>query len=63
MAPEAYLEASVAMAKGAARLERWRTGLDRNKDLRVTNEVWQAGDQFQDKFFLVRLIRGQATLE
>ena len=63
MAPEAYLEALVAMAKGAARLGRWRMGFDRNRDLRVSKEVWQAGDQFQGKFFLVRLMRGQAMLE
>ena len=63
MAPEAYLEASVAMAKGAGRSGRWRTGFDRNRDLRVSKEVWQAGDQFQGKFFLVRSMRGQATLE
>ena len=39
MAPEAYLEALVATAKGAVRLGRRRTGFDRNRDLRVSNEV------------------------
>ena len=61
--PEAYLEASVATAKGAAGSGRCRTGFNRNKVLRVLKEVWQADDQFQGKLFLVRSIRGQATLE
>ena len=39
MALEAYLEVLVAMAKGAARSGRWRTGFDRNRDLRVLKEV------------------------
>ena len=39
MALEAYLEASVVMVKGAARLGSRRTGFDRNKDLRVSKEV------------------------
>ena len=38
-------------------------GFDRNKDLRVLKVVWQAGDQSQGKFFLVRSMRGQATFE
>ena len=38
MALEEYLEASVAMAKGAARSGRRRMGFDRNRDLRVSNE-------------------------
>ena len=63
MAPEAYLEVSVATARGAARSGRWRTGFDRNKDLRVSKAVWQAGDQFHGKFFLVRSVRGRAMLE
>ena len=63
MAPEAYLDASVATAKGAARSGGWRTGFDRNRDLRVSKEVWQAEDQFQGRFFLVRSMRGRATLE
>ena len=36
MAPDAYFEASVAMAKGAERLGRWRIGLDRNRYFRVS---------------------------
>ena len=59
MALEAYLEASVATAKGAAGSGRCRTGLDRNKDLRVSKECWHAGDQFQGRFFLVRSMRGR----
>ena len=57
------MEASVAMAKGAERSGRWRTGFDRKRDLRVLKDVWQVGVQFHWRFFLVRLIRGQATLE
>ena len=53
----------MATAKGAAGSGRWRIGFDRNRDLRVSKEVWQAGDQFQGRFFLVRLMRGQVTLE
>ena len=63
MAPEAYLEASVAMVKGAAGSGRCRTGFDRNKDLSVSKEFWHAENQFQGRFFLVRSMRGQATLE
>ena len=61
--PEVYLEASVAMTKGEARSGRWRTGFDRKRVLRVLNEVWQAGDQFQGRFFLMRSMRGRVTLE
>ena len=63
MAPEAYLEASVATAKGAVGSGRCKTGLDRNKDLSVLKECWHAGDQFHGRFFLVRLMRGRAMLE
>ena len=48
--PEAYLEVSVVMAKEAARSGRWRTGFDKKRDLRVSNAVWQAEDQFQGGF-------------
>ena len=51
------------MAKGAERLGRWRTGFDRKRDLRVLKEVWKAGVKFHWRFFLVRSMRGQATLE
>ena len=63
MALEAYLEASIAMVKGAVRSGRWRTGFDKKRDLRVSNEVWHVGNQFQGRFFLVRSIRCQAILE
>ena len=63
MAPEAYLEASVATAKGAAGSGRCKTGFDRNKDLSVSKDCWHAGDQFHGRFFLVRSMRGRATLE
>ena len=63
MEPEAYLEASVATAKGAAGSGRCRTGFDRNRDLSVSKECWHAGDQFQGKLFFVRLMRGRAMLE
>ena len=63
MAPDAYFEALVAMEKGAERLGRWRTGLDKNRHFRASKVDWQEGDQFHVKFFLVRLIRGWATME
>ena len=63
MAPDAYFEVSVAIAKGAERLGRWRTSLERKRCFKVSKADWQERDQFQVKFFLVRLIRGRATLE
>ena len=63
MAPDTYFEASVAIVKGAERLERWRTGLDKNRRFRALKADWQEGDQFHVRFFLVRLIKGRATLE
>ena len=39
MVPEAYLEVSVVMAKGAVRSGRWRTAFDKKRDLRVSKEV------------------------
>ena len=63
MAPEVYLEASVVTVNGTARSGRWRTGFDKNRDLRVLKEVWQVEDQFQGRFFLVRSMRGRAMLE
>ena len=39
MAPDACLEALVAMAKGADKLGRWRTGLERKRHLRESKEV------------------------
>ena len=38
-------------------------GLERKRCFRASKVDWQEGDQFQVKFFLVRLIRGWATLE
>ena len=61
--PEPYLEASVVMVKGAVRSGRWRTGFDRNRDLRVSKEVWHVEDQLQGMFFLVRSMRGWVMLE
>ena len=63
MVPEVFVEASVVTVKGVARSGRWRMVLDRKRDLRVLDEVWQAGDQFQGRLFLVRSIRGWVTLE
>ena len=63
MALEAYLEASVVMVKGAVRFARWRTGFDKKRDLRVSNEVLHVGDQFQGRFLLVRSIRCWVILE
>ena len=53
IAPEAYLEALVMTVKGTVRPGRWRMAFDRK----------EVGDQFQGRFFLVRSIRGLATLE
>ena len=63
MAPEANLDASVVMAKGKERLDRWRMGLDRNSDFKESNADWHWGVQCQARFFLVKSIRGWATLE
>ena len=38
-------------------------GFDRKSDSRVSKEVWQPGDQFQGRFFLVRSMRGRAMIE
>ena len=38
-------------------------GLERKRRFRASKADWQEGDQFQVKFFLVRSIRGRATLE
>ena len=63
MALEANLDALVVMAKGEESLGRQRMGLDRNSDSNELNADWYWGVQFQARFFLVKSIRGQATLE
>ena len=35
--------------------------MERKRRLRESKEVWQEGDQFQGRFFLVRSRRGRAT--
>ena len=42
MAPEAYFEVSVVMAKGLEKLGRWRTGCDRKSFFKLSNDCWQA---------------------
>ena len=53
-----YFKVSVAMAKGAERLGRWRTGSDKNRCFRASKVDWQEGDQFHVRFFLVRSTKG-----
>ena len=63
MAPKANLDALVAMVKGEERLGRWKMDLDRNSNFNKLNADWDWGVQFQVRFFLVKSIRGRATLE
>ena len=63
MAPEAKLDASVAIVKGEERLGRQRIGLDRTSDFNDSNTDWHWKDQFQARFFLARSIKGEVTLE
>ena len=58
IAPDVYFKVSVAMAKGAERLGRWRTGSDKNRCFRASKVDWQEGDQFHVRFFLVRSTKG-----
>ena len=63
MAPEASLDVSVAMANGFEKSGSWRMGFDRNNHLRLSKDVYASGVQSQWWSFLVRLRRGQATME
>ena len=61
--PDAYLEASVAMAKGFEVSGRCRTGLVRKQFFSLLKAFWQELFQFHGVSFLVRSRRGQAMLE
>ena len=63
MASDAYLDASVAIAKGKERLDICRMGCERKRHLRWSKACCWEGVQFQGRFFLVRSMRGQAMVE
>ena len=52
IASKAYLEASVAMAKGLEKSGRWRTKHDRKSFFSKSNNCWQAEVQSQRLSFL-----------
>ena len=57
MAPNAYLEASVAIAKREEKSGIYKTGSERKRCLRESNVSCWEGVKFQGRFFLVKLIR------
>ena len=61
--PDAYLEASVVMAKGLEVSGRWRMGLVRKQFFSLLKAFWQELFQFHRVSFLVKLRRGRAMLE
>ena len=63
MAPDAYLDASVAIVKGEERSGMRKTGCERKRRLSWSKACCWEGVQFQDKFFLVRSMRGRAMVE
>ena len=63
MAPDAYLDALVAIAKKEERLDICRAGCERKRRLRWLKACCWEGVQFQGRFFLVRSMRGQAMVE
>ena len=63
MVPDMYLDASVAMVKGEESSERCKTGLERKRHLRQSKVSCWKGVQFQGRFFLAKLMRGQAIVE
>ena len=58
MAPEVYLETSVAMAKGLEKSGRWRMGQERKSFFSESNDCWQVGVQSQRLSFFVKSRRG-----
>ena len=56
--PDAYLDASVAIAKGEERSGMHKTGCERKRRLSWSKACCWEGVQFQDRFFLVRSMRG-----
>ena len=63
MAPDAYLDTSVAIVKGEERLDMHKTGCERKKCLSWSKACCWDGVQFQGRFFLVRSMRGRAMVE
>ena len=63
MAPDVYLDASVAIGKGEERSGMCRTGCERKRCLRRSKACCWKGVQFQGRFFLVRSMRGQVMVE
>ena len=63
MAPDAYLDTSVAIAKGEERSDIRKTVCERKRCLSWSKACCWKGVQFQGRFFLVRSMRGQARME
>ena len=63
MVPDAYLDASVAIAKGEERSGMRKMDCERKRHLSWSKACCWEGVQFQGRFFLVRLMRGQAMVE
>ena len=63
MAPEAYFEVSVVMAKGLEKSGGWRTGRNRKSFFSELNNCWQVEVQSQQLSFLMRSRRRQVTVE
>ena len=61
--PEVYFEASVAMVNSFEKSGRSRMGQERKSFLSSSKDYWQVGVQSQQLSFLVRLSRGQVTVE
>ena len=61
--PEAYLKASVTMAKGLAKSGRCKIGCDRKSFFSELNDCWQVGVQSQQLSFFMRSRRGWAMVE
>ena len=63
MASDAYLKASVAIAKGEERSGMCKTGLERKRHLRKSNASCWEDVQLQGRIFLVKSIKGFAIVE
>ena len=63
MPPEANLDVSVAIVKGALGLGTHSTDCLRKWAFKSSKAFWQVGVHSQGWSFLVRLMRGQATEE
>ena len=63
MAPDAYLDTSVAIVKGEKRSGMCKMDCERKRCLSWSKACYWEGVQFQGRFFLVRLMRGRAMVE